>query len=97
MARSALTRVPTALAGGLFEVGDAPVGDRELVFKADDAPGRSQGHVLIEQFSDPGGQRELGPAVARVRPGYGGNLPLPALMRGAADGLSWSRVRRHSV
>jgi hypothetical protein len=77
--------------------GDAPVGGRELVFEADDAPGRGPGHVLIEQFSDPGGQRELGPAVARVRPGYGGNLPLPALMRGAADGLSWSRVRRHSV
>jgi hypothetical protein len=66
MARAALTRVPAALAGGLFEVGDAPVGGRELVFEADDAGGRSQGHVLIEQFADPGGQRELGPAVAAL-------------------------------
>jgi hypothetical protein len=66
MARSALTRVPAALAGGLFEVGDAPVGGRELVFEADDAGGRGQGHVLIEQFADPGGQRELGPAVAAL-------------------------------
>jgi hypothetical protein len=31
MASTAVTRVPAALADGLFEVGDAPVGDRELV------------------------------------------------------------------
>jgi hypothetical protein len=66
MASTAVTRVPAALAGGLFEVGDAPVGGRELVFEADDAPGRGQGHVLIEQFADPGGQREPGPAGAAL-------------------------------
>jgi hypothetical protein len=38
----------------------------------DDAP-------LSEQFFH---------VTVRVRPGYGGNLPLPALMRGATDGLS---------
>jgi hypothetical protein len=45
---SAVTRVPAALAGGLFEVGDALVGGRELVFEADDAGGGGQGHVLIK-------------------------------------------------
>jgi hypothetical protein len=32
MASAAVARVPAALAGGLFEVGDAPVGGRELLF-----------------------------------------------------------------
>ena len=66
MARSALTRVPAALAGGLFEVGDAPVGGRELVFEADDAGRGGQGQVLIEQCADPHRQREIGPAIAAL-------------------------------
>ncbi|MGB6163384.1 MAG: hypothetical protein WBF75_12590 [Pseudonocardiaceae bacterium] len=40
MARAAVTRVPTALAGGLFEVGDAPVGGRELVLESGANRGR---------------------------------------------------------
>ena len=63
---SVVARVRAGLAGGLFEVGDAPVGDGELVFKADDAGSRGQWHVLIEQGPDPGSQREIGPAVAAL-------------------------------
>ena len=62
----AVTRVGAGLAGGLFEVGDALVGGGELVFEADDAGGRGQGHVPIEQRADPGGHREIGPAVAAL-------------------------------
>ena len=61
-----VARVRAGLAGGLFEVGDAPVGGGELVFEADDAGRRGQGHVLIEQRANPGGQREIGPAVAAL-------------------------------
>jgi hypothetical protein len=66
MARSTVTHVPAARAGGLFELGDAPVGGGKLVFEADDAGGRDQGHVLIEQCPDPGRQREIGPTVAAL-------------------------------
>lgn len=65
-ASAAVTRVPAALAGGLFEVGDPPLGGRELVFEADDAGGGGQGHVLIEQCTDPHRQREIGPAIAAL-------------------------------
>ena len=57
------------LGDGLFEVGDAPVGSLKLVFEADDAGGGGQGHVLIKQFTDPGGQGELGAAVAALPTG----------------------------
>ena len=62
----AVTRVRAGLAGGLFEMGDAPVGGRELVFEADDASGRSHRHVLIEQRAGPARQREIGPVVAAL-------------------------------
>ena len=54
------------LVDGVFEVGDALVGCGELVFEADDAEGRGEGHVLIEQGTDPLGEGELGAAVAAL-------------------------------
>jgi hypothetical protein len=67
MVSAAVRCVPAALAGGgLFEVGDAPVGGGELVFEADDAGGGGQGHVLIEQRADPHRQREICPAIAAL-------------------------------
>jgi hypothetical protein len=66
MVSAGVARVPAALAGGLFEVGDAPVGGRELLFEADDAGRGGQGQVLIEQCADPHRQREIGPAIAAL-------------------------------
>jgi hypothetical protein len=37
---------------------------RGWVGEAEDAPGRGQGHRLIEWCPDPGSQREIGPAAA---------------------------------
>ena len=66
MVSAGVAGVPAALAGGLFEVGDAPVGGRELVLEADDAGRGGQGQVLIEQCADPPRQREIGPAIAAL-------------------------------
>jgi hypothetical protein len=44
MASTAVTRVPAALADGLFEVGDAPVGGRELVLACDEDSCRILSH-----------------------------------------------------
>jgi hypothetical protein len=84
MARLAVTHVRAARAGGLFEVGDAPVGGGELVFETDDAGGRSQGHVLVEQCADLGRQREVSPAVAA----------LPARAAPRAGSPAASRLRK---
>lgn len=67
MVSAAVRRLPAALAGGgLFEVGDAPVGGGEVVFEADDAGSGGHGHVLIEQRADPHRQREICPAYSDV-------------------------------
>lgn len=67
MVSAAVRRLPAALAGGgLFEVGDAPVGGGEVVFEADDAGSGGHGHVLIEQRADPHRQREICPAIATL-------------------------------
>jgi hypothetical protein len=53
----------------VFEVDDALVGCGELVFEADDADGRSQGHVLVEQGTYLLSQGELSAAVAALAAG----------------------------
>ena len=53
----------------LFELGDAVLGCGELVFQADDADGRSERHVLVEQGAYPLSEAEFGSAVAALAPG----------------------------
>jgi hypothetical protein len=55
--------------GGVLELGDVPPRCGELVFEADDAGGSGQRHVLIEQFTHPDGQGEIGAAVAALPAG----------------------------
>ncbi len=69
------------LVGGVFEVGDALVGCGELVFEADDADGRGEGHVLVEQFADLEGEAEFGAAVTALPAGGAVRVSSPAASR----------------
>jgi hypothetical protein len=66
---------------GLLEVSDVPVGRGELVFKANDAGGGGQRHVLIEQFTHPDSQSEISAAVAALPPAERPGVNNPAASR----------------
>src|SRR6185369_1605216 len=57
---------PRASDGELVAGGVELPGPGELVLQRDDPGGRLQGHALVEELPQPGGERQLPPRIAAV-------------------------------